>query len=451
VLDVLIVGGGPTGLALATQLLGSGVRFRIVDRAPDRVHESRALVIQPRTLEVLGDLAGPLVAAGNPAVHVHLHSRHRTADATLYDVGLDDSPYPFLLFLSQAETERILAAHLAAGGVPVERGVEYRDGTLVHGDGRREPVSTRYVVGCDGARSTVREAAGIPFTGRAYPHTFVLADLEVDGLTPGAAHVFLSARGLLLFFPLGTPASWRLLAMRQRSDPTPAGAPVELADLERLVEAYASVPLGLHEPVWSTNFRLANRGAARYRAGDAFVAGDAAHVHSPAGGQGMNIGIQDAVNLGWKLRLVCTAIGDPALLDTYDIERRPVGRAVLRLTDRVFTVGTSTNPVMRFARARIVPYVAPLALRAPVGRGTANRMLAELSVHYRRSPLSVGRGAGARVPPSRMDSAAEFRVPGFRLLPDGGLVRPDGYLAYRGDATGLRSYVDRWFPGAPIG
>jgi 2-polyprenyl-6-methoxyphenol hydroxylase-like FAD-dependent oxidoreductase len=394
--DVLVVGAGPTGLALAAQLEAFGTGVRIVDRQLDRAHESRALAIQPRTLEVLAGLglADQLVERGNTAVGLQLHAGGRTTDVPLFDRGLDDTAYPFLLFLSQATTEAILGDHLARRGVTVERGAELtgldqRAGrvrcALTHRDGRVEPVEARYVVGCDGAHSTVRARAGIGFAGASYPQTFVLADLEADGLRPGAAHVYLSRAGMLFFFPLAEPAPWRLLGWPL--DPAaPTGPAPSLADLQGLVDAYARDPPALHEPVWSTYFRLHHRHATAYRAGCAFVAGDAAHVHSPAGAQGMNTGIQDAVNLGWKLALVTGGSADASLLDTYEAERRPVGRDVLRVTDRAFRIATSTAPLPRFARTRIAPRLAWLATRLPAARAAGFRAASQLGVAYRHSP-----------------------------------------------------------------
>ncbi|PWU52667.1 monooxygenase, partial [Micromonospora globispora] len=221
--EVLVVGAGPTGLAMAGQLAATGVRVRVVDRALDRVHESRALAVQPRTLEVLAGLGvtDEMVARGNRAVRLSVHAGGRERSLPLFDLGLHDTAYPYLLFLSQSETERLLGERLATAGVQVERGVELTGlatgegsavATLRHPDGRQEQVSARYVVGCDGAHSTVRHLARIGFAGGSYPQTFVLADLEADGVDLGAAHAFLAGRGMLFLFPLGRPASWRLLA-----------------------------------------------------------------------------------------------------------------------------------------------------------------------------------------------------------------------------------------------
>ncbi|MEW1599488.1 FAD-dependent monooxygenase [Streptomyces sp. NPDC093808] len=501
-LDVLVVGAGPTGLALAAQLRAYGIAFRIVDRSVDRVRESRALAIQPRTLEALAGfgLTDRLVERGNPAMRLRMHLPRRVVTMPLFDIGCRDTPYPFLLFLSQAETERTLADHLHAQDVPVERGTELvgldreEEGVacrLRRWDGTEETVRGRYIVGCDGAHSTVRAQTGIGFEGYAYPQTFVLADLEVDGLEPDVVHTFMTGAGMLFFFPLGAPATWRMLAMR------PPGAPdteVTVRLLQNIADRYTSDRLLLRDPVWMTDFRLHNRGAARYRSGPCFLAGDAAHIHSPAGAQGMNTGIQDALNLGWKLALVRRGVAPEELLETYEAERAPVGRGVRRYTDRAFTIGTSRNPAVRMARTYLAPHLAPLALRARGLRGRVFRTVSELGIHYRRSPASGtgprsprnGPKAGDRLPDLPRGLQSRTTRPGYHLLLAGpphlwpdeslvpiirgrenlltvhrlgaqspwphvshGLVRPDGYFGYvaRGaQLEGLRAHLDRWYP-----
>jgi 2-polyprenyl-6-methoxyphenol hydroxylase-like FAD-dependent oxidoreductase len=421
--DVLVVGAGPTGLTLAALLAQSGTGFRLVDRQLDRVHESRALGVQPRTLEVLStlDVTDELVERGNRAVRVHLHFGRRVVQVRLFDIGIDDTAYPYLLFVSQAETERILGEHVVSGGGTLERGVvltelvqtaRFVSCRLRHRDGHDEAVSARYVVGCDGAHSTVRDQAGIEFQGSAYPQTFVLADVEAYGIETDTAHAFVSSLGFLFFFPLGAPATWRVLAMRPHTDePT---AELTLADVQAMVDSYTTTPVRLHDPVWMTNFRLHNRGAAHYRAGRVFLAGDAAHIHSPAGAQGMNTGIQDAVNLGWKLALVAAGQADPALLDSYEPERAPVGRRVLRFTDRVFTVATSRNPVMRFARTQLAPRLAALPLSVDAARAFGFRTVSQLGIRYRNSPLSV---EGTDAP--RFGPRAGDRLPDAPVMLDG--------------------------------
>jgi 2-polyprenyl-6-methoxyphenol hydroxylase-like FAD-dependent oxidoreductase len=449
--DVLVVGAGPTGLALAAQLAAFGASCRIVDRGADRVHESRALAVQPRTLEVLAGLgvADTMVERGNPNVRLALHAGGRTVTMPMFDLGLEDTAYPFLLFLSQAETEAILDDHLARHGVTVERGHELvdlqeRPGCVVctlADRGDRETVTARWVVGCDGARSTVRALAGIDFTGAAYPQTFLLADLDATGLDPGCAHAYVARHGLMFFFPLVHPAPWRLLAMEPSGgDAGRAGDPPGIELLQRLVDDATNGKVRLHRPEWQTRFRIHHRHATRYRTGRVFLAGDAAHVHSPAGAQGMNTGIQDAGNLGWKLALVARGDARAALLDTYEPERQPIGRAVVRFTDRAFTIATSTRWPVPLLRTRLAPRVLAAVARVDLGRARAFRALAELDINYRSSPAVTegrprprrGPRAGDRLPdgPIRIDDNRTtlhraLAAPAYHLL----LIGPPGTWA----------------------
>ncbi|MCI0571106.1 MAG: FAD-dependent monooxygenase, partial [Myxococcaceae bacterium] len=416
-------------------------------RQLDRVHESRALAIQPRTLEVLRGLgvSRTLVERGNDAVQLRMHFGKRVVRTRLFDVGVEDTAFPFLLFLSQAETEAVLNEHLVERGVAVERGVElvsFSAGgeevtcTLRHRDGTTEQVRSRYLVGCDGVRSTVRQGAGIPFEGGAYPQTFVLGDLEVDGdLEREAAHAFVGAPGMLLFFPLGRPATWRVLGM----EPTVASSVADeqerktltLDRLQAISDAFTGGELRLRDPVWMTYFRLHHRQAARYRAGRVFLAGDAAHVHSPAGAQGMNMGIQDAWNLGWKLALVVRGVADEALLGSYEAERWSIGRFVLRISDRAASIATSESRLVRLLRTEFAPRLAPLLLRITPGRARVFRVLSQLGIRYPRGPvnhegkpaLRRGPRAGARLPDARISRDGQecwlqeaLAAPKFHLL-----------------------------------
>jgi 2-polyprenyl-6-methoxyphenol hydroxylase-like FAD-dependent oxidoreductase len=512
--DVLVVGAGPTGLALAVAARTNGASVRIVDRAPSEAHESRALVLQPRTLEVLAGtgVTARLLARGRRTVWLQLHGDGHAATVPLFDLGVDDTPYPFLLFLSQAETEAALAARLAEQGVTVEHGTELVDLTqdresvrcqLRHGD-RTQEVTARYAVGCDGGGSTVRRVLGIDFAGDHYPQRFALADVEVDGsLRADTVHAFLGPSGMLFLFPLGHPRPWRVMGMLPPFDDAPAE--LTLAAVQALVDEYAP-GLRLHDPAWLSDFRLRHRLADRYRDGRVFLAGDAAHVHSPAGGQGMNVGIQDAANLGWKLAAVSGG-ADPSLLDSYEAERRPVGRATVGFTDRLFSIATSRRAPIRLARTTIAPRILPVLARVRPLRAAAYRRLADLDVTYRTSPavhdtrgrLAPPPRAGDRLPDAPVGPAGpggpggpgeslhqlvaapghhlllcgrwtrpdQLRLPGVSihvLGPDDApaalarlhvrghaqlLVRPDGHIGYRADGTdltGLRTHLARTFP-----
>ncbi|MFN7977428.1 MAG: FAD-dependent monooxygenase [Vicinamibacterales bacterium] len=421
--DVLIVGAGPTGLALAVQLRRWGVRFRIVDALADRRFESRALAVHARTLELLDTIgcADPLVALGRRPQSVQVHVSTPPLVVPVGRVQAPDTRFPFVLVVSQAETEAVLASWLEAQGVAIERGataaIEAVESSGVRctltraSGGEAEAVSARYVVGCDGAHSMVRHAAGIPFEGDAYPQRFLLADLEVDGgLDTTAAHAFPGADAALLALPLGTPRTWRVIGIDGaggQADP-PTEAPLTLDEVQAFADRVTGGRLRLREPIWLTRFRLHHRQAARYRSGRLFLAGDAAHIHSPAGGQGMNTGIQDAWNLGWKLALVCRDLGPEAWLDSYHDERHPVGAFLLRFTDRLFTVATravAAGARWQPVRGLVLRALIPLASIANV-RERAFHVVSQLGIRYRSShavregqpALTRGPRAGDRLP-----------------------------------------------------
>ena len=431
----LIVGAGPTGLALAAQLKWLGVPFRIVDRSVDRADESRALVVQARTLEILDalGLAETFVARGRTGTRLTIHlGGGRIARVNIREGGAEDTRYPFILFISQAETERILVEHLSSLGVAIERQVElarfqagdqFVDCVLRHSDGREEQVRAAYLVGCDGAHSLVRREMGFPFEGGSYPQDFVLGDVEVDGpLETDAINPFVGGGGVAVFFPLGTPRTWRVIGMPagdrhsrgngSNSDEPPIG-PLTLAELQRVVAGPSEGSVTVRDPGWLSRFRLHHRQAARYRSGRVFVAGDAAHIHSPVGGQGMNTGIQDAWNLGWKLALTMRGTAADGLLDTYQAERWRIGRLLLRYTDRAFSLAVRLMSAGRGAswvRRSVVPRLLPLLFGASSVRSALFDFISQLRIRYRRSPLSteapplLGRGprAGDRLPDARV-------------------------------------------------
>jgi 2-polyprenyl-6-methoxyphenol hydroxylase-like FAD-dependent oxidoreductase len=431
--DVLVVGAGPTGLALATQLQRFAVTFRLVDRSLDRAHESRALAVQARTLELFDTIgvAEPLMARGNASMRLALHLGAR--EVVVVELGAaraTDTRFPFILFVSQAETEDLLGTHLARLGIRMERGVELAElepqadavrCVLRHPDARAETVRARYVIGCDGAHSTVRRAAGFSFEGGSYPQEFVLGDVEADGpLTPDAVNPFVGGGGIAMFFPLKRPRTWRVIAMaasrtrlNHASSDEPLMTELSLPELQLIVDAPTEGSVRVRDPAWLARFHLHHRQTARYRAGRVFLAGDAAHIHSPVGGQGMNTGIQDAWNLAWKLALVSRGAATSELLDTYDAERWPVGRFLLRYTDRIFATFTramSAGTVATWVREVVVPHVAPRVMSGPWLRGAAFRFVSELGIRYRASPLAEegaprlrrGPRAGDRLPDARL-------------------------------------------------
>jgi 2-polyprenyl-6-methoxyphenol hydroxylase-like FAD-dependent oxidoreductase len=434
--DVLVVGAGPTGHTLAAQLRAFGARFRVIDRLRDRTRESRALAVQARSLEILQTigLGEALVARGRTSTRLRIHLDARAvADVHLGEIGATDTRFPYILFVSQAETEAMLNAHLEDRGAAVERGVELvafervQRGVqcvLRHEDGREEAIVARYLVGCDGARSTVRKRAGFSFEGGSYPQDFLLGDVEAEGpLASGAINSFAGHAGVAMFFPLGRPRTWRVIAMASERDARPVSAPDEDATSELSLSALQAVvdgPTGgtvrVRDPAWLTRFRLHHRQTGEYRRGAVFLAGDAAHIHSPVGAQGMNTGIQDAWNLGWKLALVSRGAADARLLDSYQAERWPVGHFLLRYTDRIFGTFTrvmSAGRISAAARRHIVPRLLPRLFRSQRLRSWAFGFVSELGIRYRDSPVVVeaeprlagGPRAGDRIPdgPVRAD------------------------------------------------
>ncbi len=435
--DVLVVGAGPTGLTLGCQLARCAVRFRIIDKQTDRTRESRALAVQARSLEVLQSvgLGEVLAGRGRSTTRVMLHvDRGRPLAIDLGHLDRSDTRFPYVLFVSQANTEAVLGEYLQSRGVTIERGVELarfqEDGSsllcvLRHCDNREELVRVRYLAGCDGAHSTVRKAAGIPFAGGAYLQNFALGDVEADGaLEPDAINAFALGRGVAMFFPLGHPTTWRVMAI-EAAHPPPQGASdgdeiathhLSLAELQMMVDDPTRGTVRLRDPAWLTRFRLHHRQAVRYQKDRIFLAGDAAHVHSPIGAQGMNTGIQDAWNLGWKLAMVIRGQADERLLESYHAERWPVGRTLLRATDRLFGAFSrsvsGSQWVTSLRRIVVRRLVAPALSRHRI-RAIAFHFVSQLGVRYRASPavtegeprLRRGPRAGDRLPDARVRRA----------------------------------------------
>ena len=408
--DVLVVGAGPTGLALALQAHDHGAIVRVIERRVEQFRPSHALIVHPRTLEVLRPLGvtDALLDRGDIAPSVRLHLGDREIPAKLGDFALDGTAFPYLVFEAQAAVEAVLSDALAARGVEVERGAEFvglhdeRDGVVarVRCAGADELIVCHYVAACDGSNSTVRQSAGVGWQGGSYRQEVVLADIELEGqLVPGVADVVAGRNGVLFLFAAGEQATWRLLATRAlgRVDRPSHGTddPVPVLELQALVEG-AGLGACVVAVAWSERLYLQHRVADRYRSGPLFLVGDAAHVHSPAGGQGMNTGIQDATNLGWKLGFAASNPKAPHArfdaLDSYEIERRRVARRVVGLTHALFWAEASNDAVASFLRSSLVPIGAPLVpflLRRHHLIGGAVRILSQFAVHYRSSPLSV--------------------------------------------------------------
>jgi len=365
--DVVIVGAGPTGLALACMLAADGVPFVLVDRLAEGANTSRAAVVHARTLEVLEELkvTDRLHAEGRIVARFTIRDR----DRALATIRFDRLPtrYPHTLMIPQQRTEAILLDRLRELGGDVSRPYAVsdvqQDGgsvsvTMAANGYPAQTIRAQYLVGCDGMHSTVREHAGIGFTGDAYEHSFLLADVRMDWhLRADEVILFFSPEGLVVVAPL-PGGTHRVVATVNEAPEHP-----DVADVQQLLDTRGPITgaARVNEVVWSSRFRVHHRLAERYRAGRILLAGDAAHVHSPAGGQGMNTGIQDAVMLGQVLAAVLAGRADEGRLDEYERVRRPVAQRVVAFTDRMTRIATLSTPRRRMMRNAVIRAVGPVA------------------------------------------------------------------------------------------
>ena len=466
-LSVLIVGAGPTGLTAALELSRMGIDVRIVDRAPERSLTSRALGVQARTVELLRvrGVGDELVRLGNPARATTLYSDGEKLAAI--ELHRMPSEFNYVLLLAQSDTERLLTEQLNRQGVKIERGVELiglsqrPDGVsavLRSGDGAEETVDASYLIAADGSHSAIRKALGLPFTGRSLTHNYVLGDLHLAGDVPqDQLSIFLARNGFLAVFPMGD-GRFRFMATDPDGITGDSGDPT-LEDIQRLYNRTVHLPAQLYNLNWSSRFRINSRHMTSLRDGRVFFGGDAAHVHSPAGGQGMNAGIQDMLNLSWKLAMVLNGQARPELLDTYESDRLPVIRQLVRMTERATRAFNSTNPLMHAAITRLAPVVLA---RSRVQDKAAPR-LGQVAASYRGCPIAKGGGrigslrAGDRVPDLRVGTGRLYDLldlSTLTLLVTGDAV-PDAYTPWR-DAVALRQVsIDtmpaRWLLVRPDG
>ncbi|KAI2468752.1 hypothetical protein F4781DRAFT_249372 [Annulohypoxylon bovei var. microspora] len=432
--DVLIVGGGPTGVTLALELAAQRIPFRVIDRELQRSDKSRALGIQPRTLELLnrhGDVR-EFISQGNLSNGTTFYINGKKA-ADIDVSGLaEDTAFPLILIISQVETEVYLDERLANYGFSVERGIEAKsvvqdsEGVTVilsNPDGVEETVRAKYVVGADGAHSTVRHAAtGLTFQGEAYPQDFILCDASIRNTKIAWDRFSLCmGKGSLAVFPL-KDGTCRVVVSRIDADPD---ADLKLEDFQTMLNSLHPDAGELYNPTWITRFHLHHRGVNSYRDGRLFVAGDAAHIHSPAGAQGMNTGIQDAVNLGWKLAKVIRGERPSSFLDSYDVERRPIGQHLLESSDKMFTWGCSSNPFFVTFRNVLFNWVLPWYVNSKSRRANIFKFISELGVSYKDSFI-VGTApgyagpivGGDRLPDRKIKSSKDEKYLHELITPD---------------------------------
>lgn len=398
--DVLIIGAGPTGLVLALWLCRLGIRVRIVDKTSTPGTTSRALAVQARTLELYRqlDLGDAVVQKGHRVAAANFWVKGEpVARLPLDRVGEGLTPYAFLEIFPQDEHERLLIERLETFGINVERDTELLgfketgDGitaTLRLPDGQEETCQACYLAGCDGARSMVRKTLDTGFPGGTYQQIFYVADVQASGPTfNGELHVDLDEADFLAVFPLAGSGRARLIGT-VRDERAEHAETLRFEDVSS--RAIEHMKVKIEQVNWFSTYRVHHRVADHFRGGRAFLLGDAAHVHSPAGGQGMNTGIGDAINLAWKLATVLSGGAEAGLLDTYETERIAFARKLVATTDRVFTFVTAEGRMADLLRTRLAPLLLPKMALFETSREFLFRTVSQITLNYRAMPLSMG-------------------------------------------------------------
>ena len=408
--QVLIVGAGPTGMTAALELSRLQIPVRIIERSAEPAKTSRAIGVQARTLELLEQrgLVEPMLTRGNRGLAGSIYGEGKRIFRL--EFSHNGSDYGYMLFISQAETEAMLREALAKQEVTIEREVEFValsqsehgdsvTAVLKHRDGGLEEVHCEYLIDCEGAHSISRTTLNLQFEGKTREESYALGDLYIDGDLPATDfHIFSSQFGFMGLFPMGG-GRFRLIASNPLSKADKDTSP-SLEELQKIYDQRSHIPARFHDMSWSSWFRINSRMVDRLHVGRVFLGGDSAHIHSPAGAQGMNTGIQDMINLSWKLALVLKRKADPKLLETYSDDRIPVIRSVLTKTEGLTDVIGSEKEIFRSVFSHLAPWIVGTEF---VQENSTERM-SQLSLNYRDSPLSVSRHApgglrgGDRVP-----------------------------------------------------
>ena len=436
--DVIIVGAGPTGLALACQFIRYGVDFVIFDEKKGITDLSKAIAVQARTLEIYEQigLAEKAVAGGAIAESFNViigGAIRGTID--LKNIGADLSPYPFALLLEQSKNESLLDGYVREHGrnirwettlESVSQTSEQVTATIKNAGGETRQLNAKYLVGCDGAKSVARHQLDFTFEGNTIDALFYVADVEMEfAYSHDAVYVCFGTDSFVAFFPLKGASKWRIvgnLPEEIRRDETT----IDYEEIEAKIRNEMQIPLDIKSVKWFSVYRVHSRRVDKFRDNKCFLAGDAAHIHTPAGGQGMNTGIGDAYNLAWKLALVLRGNLPESILDTYNTERLENAKRLLETTDRLFTLGTHDDFFTNFIRAHIFPYVAQIATKFEWVKQTVFPIISQIGINYRHSDLSLHAGeekfkiiAGDRMPYFKIGDQSVYdflREPKFHYL-----------------------------------
>lgn len=435
--DVIIVGAGPTGLSLACQLTRYGIDFVVVEKNESITPYSKALGVHARTLEIYEQLglAQTAVAKGSIAGKVRLLEKGKiVGEVDLSDVGEGLSPYPFMLVLEQSENERLLYSYLQSRDrhvlwqTELETFSQNASGVTasVRNNGASQIIEGKYLVGCDGPKSPVRHALGLAFEGSTFERLFYVADVRIDWkFSHDALHGCLARNAVVAFFPMPGEKRWRIVGAFPEGADKEEGE-VLYEEIEARIKEEAELDLDITRVDWFSTYKVHTRHVERFSSGRCFLAGDAAHIHTPAGGQGMNTGIQDAYNLAWKLALVLKGSAKEEILDTYNAERLPNARRLLKTTDRMFNLAAGTDWFFNVIRTTVFPPMAKFILSLDVIKKRFFRLISQIAIHYPDSPLSEHEGddefevkAGDRMPYFLVEGKSiydQLHAPKFHLL-----------------------------------
>ena len=423
--EVLIIGAGPTGLTLANLLARQNIDFIIIDEKEKITNLSKAMVVHARTLEIYQQigLAENALQAGEPMNKVRICSGGEIrAEVNLSELGLNLSPFPYALILEQSKNEELLYNSLKSLNqevlwqTKIEEFSQTEDGieaTIADFAGKTKIVEAKYLVGCDGAKSFVRHQLGLNFEGSTIEDLFYVADVEMDfPFERGALYPVLSEDSFILFFAMKGERKWRIIGnlpeYLNRNEKE-----IDYAEIEEKIKRSSELNIEITAVNWFSIYRVHSRKVNKFSEGNCFVAGDAAHIHTPAGGQGMNTGIQDAYNLAWKLGMVLHKKANPKLLESYNEERLPNAQRLLEMTDRMFQIGTSHNWLSSFLRTRVMPKIAPLALSFDFVKHFIFPFISQIGINYRTSSLSLSvenlaTKAGDRMPYFQIDGKSIY-------------------------------------------
>ncbi|MGD9588621.1 MAG: FAD-dependent monooxygenase [Pyrinomonadaceae bacterium] len=456
--SVLIVGAGPTGLSLACQLIRHGVDFLIIDKKEGTTPYSKAIGVHARTLEIYEQigLAERAVAEGAIVGKTRLMEEGEIrAEIDLSRFGEGMSAYPFLLILEQGKHEKILHEYITDGGKDVMWQTELisfsqsADGVTAEirkADGSSETVEAGFLVGCDGAKSLVRHSLGLEFAGGTFERIFYVADVQIDWeYSHDALHLNLSKDTLLGFFPMpGGENHYRIVgSLAEGSERNEAEILYE--EIEEVIKSELKHPLDVHDVNWFSTYKVHTRHVNKFSVGRCFLAGDSAHIHSPAGAQGMNTGIQDGYNLAWKLAMVLNGRASVEILNTYNEERLPNAKRLLKTTDRMFELGAGEEWFTAWLRVRVFPYVANIMTKMEWVQRMVFPLVSQIGINYRRSSLSkdaaaVKVSAGDRMPYFLVDGQSIYdrlHEPRFHLI-----VFSDGSAEQAGMSEDLDGLAD---------